>query len=486
MENKPAVVVWPPDDIGLRKVVIDGKTEGSVRGPNELQKVLNSAGVGPKFHIEWRGGDSTVWPALNSGRRIAIMSAGFLLTVAVCGWIGFHDTFDALSFSGRVTGFIFLVMAFVELIAFAAVFDYWRKREVRASGPALLIGAAVELLVGLVLLWMHFKHRGWTFTPYFPIWTAIMACSVYSLIVMIRRRVWRTLRYPGRIAIGAIGSTLIVITNLAYTQVYLPSVSRPLVQATAELGKPSFDRNEMYLRVRLRVKNSGQVPVHLIGSIFWIHAKLASDPKDKYKLLKPGELIRPPGRELGPDEEISEDVVVEIKDPNALTYEAVTAQVEAWVIRQDRMKIADGYERSGAWRGKLVKEGKDDDPMAPPPIEREYFRYQADISNSSELLNVTRGRERVTVWWLYRPKPAVYVDVSRPGDRKPFNLVAPSRQRQANDRYGLTLVRGSMAQTPFAQLLKEAQDQHPKTLPTGRATPAGPAPGQPGARRSPS
>ncbi|MFK0254452.1 hypothetical protein [Streptomyces sp. NPDC090445] len=467
MDDKPAVVVvGPPDDIGLRKVVIDGKTEGYVWCPHELQKVLNSAGVGPRFCIEWRGGDITVWPAQKWGRRMngTIMAVGFMVTAVVCGWIGFHDTFDALSFSGRVTGFLFLVMAIVEAVAFAAVFDYWRKRKMRASGPALLLGASVEFLVGAVLLWMHFKYRGWSFTPHLPIWAVIMACAVYSLVVLIRRRVWKVLRYPGRIAIGAIGSTLIVITNLAYTQVYLPSISRPLVQASAELGKPSIDHNskEMYLRVRLRLKNAGQVPVHIIGSIYWIHAKLASDPRDKYKLLKPGELVKPPGRELGPEEEISEDVVVEIKDPAKMTYEALTARVEAWVIRQDRMKISADYKESGKWRGKLVKEGKDDDPQAPPPTDREYFRYQAYISNSSELLNVTRGRERVTVWWVYSRWPAVYADISRPGEKKRFNIKDPTEQRQANERYGLKLVSGSMSQTPFTQLLKEAQDQRPK------------------------
>ncbi|MFD0267004.1 hypothetical protein ACFVGY_10450 [Streptomyces sp. NPDC127106] len=466
MENKPPVVVGPPDDIGLRPVVINGRTERNVWCPHELQKVLRSAGVAPKVDIEWRGGDSTVWPARKWGRRIkgACMAAGFAATAAVCGWIGINDTFEALTFAGRATGCLFLFMAALEVIAFVAVFDYWRKRKKRLSGPALLLGASVELLVGVVLLWMHIANRGLSQAWGLAIWTALVVCSLWSLGVLIHHRVWKTLRYPAQITIGAIGSTLIVITNLVYTQVYLPSMSRPLVQATAEIGRPSFDKGatEMHLRVRLRLKNSGQVPVHIIGSIYWIHAKVASDPKDKYELLKPGELVKPPGRELGPEEELSEDVVVEIKNPRKLTHEAIAAQVEAWAIRRDRMKIADDYKDSGKWRGELVRQHKDDDPQAPPPTQREYFRYQASLSNSSELLNVTRGKERVTVWWLYRKKPAVYVDVSRPGERKPFEINAPAKQRQANDRYGLTLVRGSMAQTPFAQLLKEAQDQRPQ------------------------
>lgn len=467
MTNKRDVAVGPPDDIGLRKVVIDGKPSGRVWCPHELRKSLHRAGVAADADIEWRGGDSTVWPARNWGRRVVgtVMAVGFLATAGMCVWIGIKDSFDALTFAGRVTGFLFLFMAAVELIAFAAVFDYWRKRRIKQSGPALLLGTLVELLVGSVLLLMYIANRDRP--PYAPtglLWIALILCSSWSLWILCRRRVWKALRYPGRIAIGTIISTVLVVTNLAYTQVYLPSVSRPLVQGGAEIGKPSLNREgtKMYLRVHLHLKNSGQVPVHILGSIYWIHAKIASDPKDRFKLLKPGELIKPPGEELSPGEEISEDVVVEIKDPEKLDYEAVTAQVEAYAFRQDRMTIAADYGISGKWRGKLKEEGKDDDPPGPPPADTEYFRYQSDISQSSELLNLTRGRERVTVWWLYRRRPAVYVDVASPDERKAIDLNNPAEQRQAVDRYGLAFVRGSMAQTPYAQLLKEAQAQRPR------------------------
>ncbi|MBZ9595346.1 hypothetical protein K7B06_09600 [Streptomyces erythrochromogenes] len=467
MENKPNVVVGPPDDVGLRKVVVDGKPTGKVWSLRELQRVLHRAGVTSEHDIEWRGGDGTAWPAQSWRRRItgAVMAVGFLATAAICTWIGFKDSFDALTFAGRVTGFFFLFMAIVELVAFVAVFDYWRKQRTRHSGPALLFGALVEFFVGAVLLLMYVANRE---TPSDPqclaLYIGLVLCSSWSLWVLCRRRVWKVLRNPGRIAIGAIVSTLLVITNLAYTQVYLPSVSRPLVQGVSEIGLPSLNRDgtKMFVRVRMRLKNSGEVPVHILGSIYWIHVKLASDPKDRFKLIKPGELIKPPGRELNPEEEITEDVVVEIKNPLKLDYEAVTAQISAYAFRQDRMTMEADYGRSGKWRGKLKKEGKDDEPPGPTPANKEYFRYQSNISQSSELLNMTRGRERVTVWWLYRSKPVVYVDVASPGENKVFNLNNPTEQRRAVDRYGLAFVRGSMAQTPYPQLLREAQVRRPK------------------------
>ncbi|MFG2235517.1 hypothetical protein ACGFNX_36895 [Streptomyces sp. NPDC048723] len=468
MEIKPHVVVEPPDGNGLRKIVIDGKPAGRVWSHHELQKILQRAGVAPDADIEWRGGNYMVWPAHSWGRRIAgsVMAVGFLATAAMCLWIGMKDSLDALTFAGRVTGFLFLFMAAVELIAAATCFDYWRNRKKKYSGPVLLLGAVIELFVASVLLLMYaFNRDRPSYTLCLALWIGILVCASWSLWVLCRRRVWTVLRYPGRIALGAIVSTLLVITNLAYTQVYLPSMSRPLVQGSAEIGMPTLNKegSTMYLRVRLRLKNSGEVPVHIIGSVYWIQAKRASDgPKDKYKMLKPGQLVNPPGRQLSPQEEILEDVVVEIKKPETTGYEAITAQVQAYAFRQDRMTVDATFKDSGKWRGKLKKEGKDDDPPGPLPANKDYFRYQSAISQSSELLNLTRGRERVTVWWLYRRWPVVYVDVASPGDRKHFNLNDPKEQRQAVDRYGLALVRGSLVQTPYTELLKVAQIRRPK------------------------
>ncbi|WP_327738127.1 hypothetical protein OG749_34440 [Streptomyces nojiriensis] len=467
MDIKPHVVVEPPDGNGLRKIVIDGKPAGRVWSHHELQKILQRAGVPPDADIEWRGGNCTVWPAHSWGRRTAgtVMAVGFLATAAMCTWIGMKDSLDALTFAGRVTGFLFLFMAAVELIAAAACFDYWRNRKKEYSGPILLLGALIEFFVGSVLLLMYAANRDKpSITLCLALWVGIVVCASWSLWVLCRRRVWKVLRYPGRIAVGAIVSTLLVITNLTYTQIYLPSMSRPLLQGSAEIGAPSLNRDgtKMYLRVRLHLKNSGEVPVHILGSIYWIQVKVTNVPKDKYKLLKPGELVKPPGRELSSQEEISEDVVVEIKNPGKEEYAAVTAQVEAYAFRQDRMTIDPSFEKSGKWRGKLKREGKDDDPPGPLPTSKDYKRYQAGISQSSELLNLTRGRERVTVWWMYRPAPVVYIDVASPDDRRAFDLDNPSERRQAADRYGLAFVRGSMAQMPYTELLREAQTHRPR------------------------
>ncbi|MGW6708038.1 Yip1 family protein [Streptomyces sp. NPDC054956] len=460
MTTTPAVVVAPPDDVGLRKVVINGKTGGKVRSLNELCKVLRGAGRTLEDGIEWRGGDSTVWPDRSWRRRATgiVMAAGLLGTAFVLVKIGAKDAVDALTFGGRMAGFALLAAGVVEAICVLATFDYWGRRKVAQSGPVLLLGVSVALVTALGLLVMHVLNQAYPW--YVLIWVSLGLWSLWGLwMLVVRGRVWKRLHNPRRIAIGASISTLLVVTNLAYGSVYVPSVAHPLVESTAEFGTPSLDADgmKMFLRVRLHIKNAGQVPVYVLGSIYWIKVRLAKDPGDSYQVIKPDEFIEPPGRTLKPEEEYSVDVVAEINEPETLDHEAVRVETETYVIREDRLAMTTDYEGSAKWRSELRKEGKENDPPGP---DDDYKRYQSGISQSSELLNVVRGRERVTVWWVYRKSdPHLYVDVSRPGEKKSFDPDV----KHAADRYGLEFVRGSITETPFAELMKKAQAQRPSS-----------------------
>ncbi|WP_328928422.1 hypothetical protein OG429_30300 [Streptomyces sp. NBC_00190] len=457
MKNAPAVAVGPPEDSGLRKVLINGKPVGEARSPEELQKVLCQAGLTFEDDIHWLGGDNTVWPGRSPLRHITgiAVAAGLLGTACVLAGIGIKDAADALSFAGRMAGFLLLTLALVELLGLLAAIAYWGRWRMAKSGPVVLLGVSVAFAVssGLLLMHIHYRWHPW----YMMIWIALALWSFWALWVLAwRDRVWKGLRYPGRIAIGAIVSSLLVVINLGYGLVYAPSVAQPLVQSTAEFGTPSLDKSgEMYLRVRLHIKNAGQVPVYVLGSIYWIKVRIAKDPKDEYRVIKPGEFIEPPGRTLVPGEEYSIDVVAEILHPDKLNHEAVRVETQTYVIRKDRLTMTADYEASEKGREELKKEGKDKDPPGPADP---YIRYQSGISSSTQLLNVTRGWERVTVWWVYaKGAPDLFVDVSRRGEKKIFK----PDLKHGEDWYGLAFVRGSIAETPFAELMRKAQAQRP-------------------------
>lgn len=458
MANTPVVTVGAPDDLGLRKVMIDGKTVDRVRCPRELQRLLRRAGLTSGYDIDWLGGDGTVWPDRPWRRRTigALMAVGLLAADYVLLRIGVVDSTNSLTYAGRITGAIFLFLALVELIAAIATLDYWRKRKMKYSGAVILFGVLVALGVGLLLLVVQIHGR--VHNRNILLWAALVFWSAWALWVLVRGQAWKGIRNPRRIAIGATASALLAIANLTYSQVYVPYTTYPLVQSGAEFETPSMNKEGtvMYLPVHLYVKNSGKISVYILGSIFWIHGRGESA---KYNLINSGEFVTPSGRALNPGEEVAQDVVVEIKNPEKSTYDAVRAQTEVYVIRRDRVRMGADYERSKEGVERLKKLHKDKDPEGP---DGEYFRYQSGISNSDEILNLTRGRQRVTLWWVKDPDmPHMYVDVAPLGEGKGFTLNKPYANQDANDRYGLDEVRGSMAQTPFTELLGRAQTERP-------------------------
>ncbi|GAA0280922.1 hypothetical protein GCM10010302_18360 [Streptomyces polychromogenes] len=476
MTNAPAVVVGRPDGFGLRKVTVDGKPVGQARSAGDLQKILRRAGVAFEKDIQWIGGDCTVWPGYPWKRRAVglAMTAGLLATACELVWIGRIDAFHALSYPGRVTGIIFLGAAVVAVAAALAAFDYWHKRKRSYSGIIIFIGGLSALAVNLLLLFMHVN--AWEYTPYLLVRAALAFWSVWALWVLCRNRAWTGIRNPVRVLAGAVIPILLAVANMAYTQIYLPSVTYPLVETGADLGTAAWDGKGkvMVLTVHLHVKNLGQIPVYILGSIYFINGRTPSNvqpgqPQAQYRLVTSGEFINPPGLSLSPGEEMSADEYVEIPQPDR--FKSIMAQTELYMVRKDKATVSAEYELSGIGRGKLQKQGRAEDPPGPAA---DYFRYQADLSNSNELLNETRGRPRVTLWWVRQNRyPYITVAVTAPGEKKPFSVNYLFRNDKAIERYGLQKVRGSMTQKTYAQLLLEAEGKRPAGDARARPTDSG-------------
>ncbi|MEV0410453.1 DUF4126 domain-containing protein [Streptomyces sp. NPDC050448] len=472
MANTPVVAVGRPDDLGWRQVTINDQPAGRVRSMGELRRLIRRAGLASGSDIRWIGEDCTNWPDRPWYRRIVgtLMAAGLLATACMLTVIGMKDAFGALTYSGRVTGIIFLLAAGLEIIAVLAAVDYWHKRRVAHSGMVILIGASVSLAVGLLMLIMLMIDGG-RYTNYVPLWVIFTMLSVAALCILVRDRVWKTVPHPGRIAAGAIVSALLAVPNVTYTQIYIPYATSPILNSAAYFGKPSLNKGQtkMYLPVHLSVKNSGQIPVYVVGSIYWVHGWIPVAKRNPAsRLIHDGEFVRPPGQSLNPGEEFSEDEVIEIHCPCENKYEKVDVQAELYAIRKDRMAIVGDYARSGENLDKLKEEGKDQDPRGPEG--QQYFRYQTSISNSNEILNATRGRQRITLWYVKKHEwPYVYVVVEPPGERVNFDIWDPNRNKKAVDRYGLERVRSSMQQKPFVELMEMAKEQ-PSTSETPTPT----------------
>ncbi|MFB6616278.1 hypothetical protein ACFCV9_19060 [Streptomyces sp. NPDC056367] len=471
MANTREVSVGAPDDLGLRKVTIDGKTVGKAWSPWELQRFLDRAGVERGHDIRWFGGDSTVWPDRGGWRRRTIgflVFIGLLATVCPLFRIGISDSGNALTYGGRIAGFTILVASLVEACAAVACIDYWGKRRWRYSGVVVLAGVVIALLCGIALLLLQIGER---FTGYTLLGIALTVGSSLALVELVKSRAWKGLHNPGRIAIGAVISTVLAGANLAYSQIYVPYVKTPLVESGAEFRESNLDKagGPMYVTVHLYVKNAGEVPVYVLDSKYWIHGVPASsrpetkpakgtsvkDKPAKDELIYDGAFVVPVGRVLNPGEEVAQDSVVEVDDPASRPYEAIRAQTEVYVIRKDRMKVPPDYERSGVAEKDLAEVARKEKVTLPPHTK---YMYRSNVSNSSEILNVTRGPQRITVFRVASSQwPRVVVDVSPPGARIDLKPNLPLANERAIDRYGLSVVRGSTAQMPYQELMEKAR-----------------------------
>ncbi|MFJ3202987.1 hypothetical protein [Streptomyces sp. NPDC086989] len=467
MANMPEVTVGPPDDLGWRKVSLNGKCTGKARSPGELRRILQRAGLPPGHPVHWLGGDSLVWPDKTAQRRIvgSLMFIGFLLTAGLLLRVGWMDSQRALTFGERLAGYSVLAAGLVELIAAFATLDYWRQRKLTYSGPLVLVGVGIVFLCSSSLLLLQIGER---FTGCTVVGICFLIGSILAGIELIKSRAWKGLRNPRRIAIGAIVPTLIAGINLAYTQLYVPTVTAPLIMSGAEFREVSLDsaRSVLHVTVHTYVKNNGSIPVYILGSIYWVHGGPANDitqtrnPTSKYKLIYDGEFVTPAGRELDPGEEISQDSVVDIKNPDKLDYDTLRAETEVYAIRRDRMTLPPEYGQSRTPVEVLKREGK---WSREEPKDAKY-RDESKISNSSEILNIARGPQYIRAWTLsFGNWSRIDVAISPPGSRITLDSHDRHYKQRLIDRYGLSLARGSMDQTPFKMLLKKARsaEGHP-------------------------
>ncbi|MFC9584032.1 hypothetical protein ACFVJ8_14545 [Streptomyces yangpuensis] len=479
MANTREVTVGAPDDLGLREVLIDGRPVGGVWSDQELWRLLRREGVtdGDPVQWQWLGGDANVWPDRAWMRRTTgfFVVIGLVATSCPLFRIGIADTGSALTYGGRIAGFTIVFVAVVVLIAAAAAVDFWETRRWRYSGVVVLLGVVIALICGISILLLQI---GENFTAYTVSGVALAVWASITLFELIKSRAWKGLSIPKNIAIGVIISTVLAAANLAYSQIYIPYVTTPLIQTGAAFKESNLDNRtgKLYVTVNMYVRNAGQVPVYVLGSTYWIRGEPAkskpADKKSRSELIYDGEFVSPDGRVLNPGEEVAQDAVIEVKDPAPGKFEAITAQSEVYVIRKDRMRMTGNYE-SARVTGKSLKNSlKEGDPPNPQ------YRFRTGISNSSEILNATRGPQCVTVWRLGGNAPTVIVDVSPPDKRFRFDPRKPPLNQRAIERYGLTQVRGSMAQTPYPELLEKAgaADKGATPPPTPTPTPRPPLP----------
>ncbi|MER6612085.1 hypothetical protein [Streptomyces xantholiticus] len=481
--NKPRVVVEPPDSRGLRQVSTGGKPVGSAWSLQGLRKVLSRLGypedldVEDRSSISWLGGDSGTWPDRTWRRRstIALMMAGLLGSMALLVVVGIPDAIGALTFAGRVTGFLFAFAGVAQGVAALAALDYWGKRQLKLSGAVILLGAFIALATNGLLLFMWLQER--EYTPYVLTYLPLWCWSLWALRLLVREKAWRGVPHPKQFAAGVTATTLLAAANLAYSALYQPTSAPVLFDLNVKFGTPQLDieRPIIHVPVTFRARNSGQIPAYITSDGYGIYGVSAKHSSDGSGLLewrkmmdatsdgsKVGRYVKSPTREtisaarfygpgnwLEPGEQYTQERVIQV--PKSAKYDTLEADLTLTLMRKDRGRIDEEFASPHySWH-------KSDRQFYCPPVECvDQIINRGRVLHNNNIINVTRQPRYVISYYGWTGSNAElqsYVLSYEPRDVLSFSEEMAEEDKRERKRYGVAEAK-AMAAVPFAQLLR--------------------------------
>ncbi|MEU6367520.1 hypothetical protein ABZ876_17720 [Streptomyces sp. NPDC046931] len=368
---------------------------------------------------------------------VVVILPVFLLTTLLLGWFGIQDLSEALTFPGRITGAVLVVVSITTLLGAAAVVDHWFWTTFAYSGLVALIGAIAALLTNAMLL-IDVLHNGESalFTAVLAMLTAGSAWAVYV--------VWRTsvvIPAPKRVAAALIVSSAIAVANFGYQSLYQPSQrgGKPLIKLTMGTPVLNQDRKAFAVPVDISLENHSDVGFYVLGTE--IHAMgervplsvkdrlreqwradaqqwnnfQEKNPLSRREVHQPGELVAaqpwmPSGGWVEANDAFSTRMVVQL--PIDTPYDRVAFYASASFARKDRLGLAtlrfEGYSWGGGRVPKWLKSQNVDAVV-----------YRGRVHENNAIDKYTREPRYVTVYWSFGTHGAsVTTVIARKGEEE--------------------------------------------------------------------
>lgn len=401
---------------------------------------------------------------------LAVIVLVLLMTTVLLAQIGLEDFVHGLTFAGRITGAVLLVVSFTTLVGAAAVLDHYIRQSFPYSGLVALIGAVAALLTNAMLLVQTVKNgESAAYPVLFGALTAGSACAVFA--------VWRTsvvIPAPKRVAAALIVSSVIAVANFGYENLYQPyqRQTRPLI--TVSMGKPvlSKDRTAFAVPVDITLHNHGDVGFYVLGTEFhamgkqvplspkdrlrqqwrndaeqWGNSSGEMNPLSRREMHQPGELVEakpwmPNGGWVESNDTFTTRMVVQL--PMNTPYDQVAFYATASLARKDRIVLEPplnleayswGREKVPGWVKGQQRFGIDS------------LIFRARVRENNAIDERTRDPRFVTVYWKFGTHGAnVASSITRKGEE--MRQATPAESRETVSRYGLVdLITGPVERT---------------------------------------
>ncbi|MER6504701.1 hypothetical protein ABT218_36670 [Streptomyces sp. NPDC001455] len=372
-----------------------------------------------------------------------------LVTTAVTGRFGTENFSRALTFPGRITGAVLIVVAFTTLLGAAAVADHWVWHSFPHSDLVALIGALAAFLTNLLLLAEVLKNGDSVAYP--VLLGALTAGSAWAVFA-----VWRTsvvIPAPKRVAAALIISSAIAIANFGYQNLYQPSQNeaRPVIRLTT--GKPvvSHDQKAFSVPVDITLENRNDANFYVLGTEFHAMAERVPlstkdrlrhqwradaeqwtryqdiNPLSRREIHQPGELIEaqpwlPIGQWIEANDTFATRMVVQL--PMNTPYDQVGFYASASLARKDRVILKRIDFQGYSWRGGKV-------PPWMNTKEYDSLIYRGRLHENNAIDEHTRVPRFVNVYWSFGTQGAgIRETITRNGSED-------HTQAELVSRYGL-------------------------------------------------
>ncbi|NJP35194.1 hypothetical protein [Micromonospora thermarum] len=380
----------------------------------------------------------TTWQRL----RYAIVASYLALAAGELILIGGPGLVGALTFSGQLTAVGLLVAGVVAFAgSIAAVFLLVarqaprRHRAERRRRQALLtigLAALTVLVANLMILITQLAVGDLSATV--AIWSAFALVSAVVLTVLVAE-LDKTVPLPRKVAVGALVTGVIAVTNFAYSQLYLPSKQEAAITTTPAFGTPRLDADGKGVSIPFSVEFVvGGQPVYVLAATYAVtgrEAELARTPRSMSQLntdvgkkfnpsvtteaarwqpVEAGVLIAPQSR-LRPGDTMRTDRFVRIPAPMA--YDSVDLDLHVEYVRADRARL-------DTWPS--YSENEDN------------VTYEWALTEASGLHRWTRRPVVISTVWSYRP--AGDGTFYQPDVRYRFQGDDRDRTTSIADRYG--------------------------------------------------